>query len=106
MLEQSVLALRYVRVRTSARQAGAAADLSGTTVQMAFTDPDTDPVSGDWKTGSWDTDTTTSPDSYYARCLVGPGGTIALPVGTYAVHVKVTASPEVPVERAGLMKVV
>lgn len=106
MLQIPALSLQYVRVRVGSRQAGTAVDLDGYTVQLAFTAVDVAPVSGDWKTGSWDTDTTTNPDTYHARCLVGPAGAVTLTAGTYAVYVKVTATPEIPVLRAGLMEVV
>jgi len=105
MLEVSALSLTYVRTAVRHRQAGLTVDPTGNTVQMAFPAVGVDPVSGDWKTASWETDTTLTPDAYYARCLVGPGGTIALAAGTYGVWVKVTATPEIPVIKAGPMRV-
>lgn len=102
----SVLDLEYVRVPVSAKTAGADVNPTSDTVVMAFTAiPGVDPVGGDWKTSSWETDATTTPSTYYARCLIGPGGTIALAVGSYQVWVKVTDSPEVPVKRAGVLVV-
>ena len=53
------------------------------------------------------TDNTTSPATYEACCLVGPGGTVTLTAGViYAIHVKVTASPEIPVIPAGRVKAI
>ena len=75
------------------------------TVTMAFTAAGVDPVLGDYKTASWETDATTTPSTYYARCLVGPGGTVTLAAGTYEVWVKITDSPEVPVKRSGTLVV-
>lgn len=95
----SALSLEYVRVPVYAKEAGATVDPTGLTVQMAFTT--TTPVTGDWKSASWETDATTDPDTYYARCLVGPAGTITLSAGTYLVWVKITSSPEIPVKFAG-----
>lgn len=105
MLRISALSLEYVRVRVSATNAGAAVDPTGDTVVMAFTAEGVAPVSGDWKTASWETDATTTTDSYYARCLVGPSGTVTLTAGAYDVWVKVTDSPETPVMRAGNVEV-
>lgn len=102
----STASLEYVRVPMSATSSGAAYNPTSDAVQMAFLATNTAPVSGDWKTASWDTDSTTVPATYRAQCLVGPSGTVTLTAGTYTVWVKVTDSPEVPVKRAGLLKVV
>lgn len=103
----SSLSKVYVKVPVSATESGAPVDPTIATVTMAFTDVDTEPVSGDWKTADWETDTTRSPDRYYARCLVGPSGTVTLTDDTYAVWVKITGiTPEVPVIKAGSVLVV
>jgi hypothetical protein len=68
---------------------------------MAFTKGPT-PVSGDWKTAEWETAGT----KRYARCLVGPGGTTTLAKGLWAVWVKLTDNPEIPVKKAdGMLEV-
>lgn len=103
---QSVLSLNYVRVPVAARAAGSVINPTTDTVAMAFTSPGVDPVSGDWKTASWETDSSTTPDTYFARCLVGPSGTLALMAGTYDVWVRVTDNPEVPVELVGQLEIV
>jgi hypothetical protein len=105
VLEISALSLAYVRVQVRNKQSGAYTDPTGGTVQMAFPAVGVDPVSGDWKTASWETDPTPTPPAYYARCLVGPAGTVALAAGTYDTWVKVTATPEIPILPAGPMKV-
>lgn len=105
MLRISALSLEYVRVRVQASEAGAAVDPSGNTVVMAFVAEGVAPVSGDWKTASWETDTTTNPDTYFARCLVGPAGTVTLTAGIYDVWVRVTDSPEIPAIRSGNVEV-
>lgn len=66
------------------------------TVQMAFLAEGVDPAPSDWQDATW----TTVRGSYYANCLVGPGGTIQLAAGTYVVWVMVTDNPETPVLRA------
>lgn len=47
--------------------------------------------------GVWGTDASTTPDTYQATILVGPGGTVTLIEGNYNVLIKITDSPEVPV---------
>jgi len=78
-------------------------DPTSDTVQMAFVNGE--PTSGDWKTATWEADSSTNPTTYYARCLVGPGGTVTLSDGDYQVWVKITDSPEVPVLKAGRLVV-
>jgi hypothetical protein len=56
-----------------------------------------EPAAGDWKTAAWDgTD---------AKVLIGPGTSLALANGIYRVWVRITATPELPVVRGGLLKV-
>lgn len=75
------------------------------TVEMAFMATDGEPTAPDWKSASWETDTGPNPDRYYARCLVGPTGTVALVDGRYSVWVRVTDAPEVPIRRVGVLQV-
>jgi hypothetical protein len=98
--------LEYVRVPVYATSSGAQVNPTGDVVQMAFLPGSQAPESGDWKTASWDTDATTTPTTYRARCLVGPAGTVTLTRGTYTVWVKITDSPEVPVRAVGSLKVI
>lgn len=51
-------------------------------------------------TGSWGT-TQSYPTLYIAQCLVGPSGDVTLTTGSYAVWVKITSSPEVPILYSG-----
>ncbi len=104
--EISTASLEYVRVRVQATSSGVAVNPTGDSVSMAFLTTNVAPVSGDFKTATWDTDATTTPVTYRAQCLVGPSGTVTLAAGTYAVWVKVTDSPEVVVKRCGQLKVV
>jgi hypothetical protein len=98
-LRQSVLDLEWVRQRVSAKEAGSTVNPTADTVTMAFK-ASGDPVIGDFKTAEWETDANTNPDTYYARCLVGPGGTISLAAGTYRIWVKIVDSPETPIKRS------
>ena len=98
-LRMSVLDLDYVKVRVYAKENGLAIDPTADTVTMAFK-ASGDPAGGDFKAATWETDATTTPPSYYARCLVGPGGTVTLAAGSYRVWTKIVDAPEIPVKRA------
>lgn len=82
------------------RDSGLVPNLSADVVQMAFPLQSVAPVGGDWKAATWETDATASPTRYYARCLVGPAGTVTLATGLYDIWVKITHSPELPVIQA------
>lgn len=103
--EVAASSVEYVRVPIAASADGAAVDPTADTVVMAFIAGGASPGVSDWKTASWETDTTTTPDTYYARCLVGSAVTLTAGT-TYTVWVKVTDSPETPVKRAGLLRVI
>lgn len=60
-------------------------------VKLAFMPGIIKPATPDWNTGSWATDP--GPE-YLAQCLVGPTGTITVPIGTYNIWVTVFDSPE------------
>lgn len=64
--------------------------------EMAVLPEGQDPDSGDWQTAEWSGDD--------VICLVGPGTDIELTRGVrYEVWVRITASPEIPVLRPGLI---
>lgn len=100
--------LAYVRAKVSATASGAAVDPTGSTVSMAFVPTNTAPSAGSsaWKSASWDTDSTTTPATTRAQCLVGPGGAAELSAGTYYQFVKIGDSPETPILACGVVKVV
>jgi hypothetical protein len=101
MLNLFAASLQYVKVPVSATVNGVAYDPTSDTVQIAFTPVARDPDSADWLTASWETDGS----SYFARVLVGPGGSVQLAAGTFAVWVKVVDDPEVPVLQAGTITI-
>jgi hypothetical protein len=102
----SVLSLEYVRAPVRALKNGVPFDPTGDTVQLAFLPTGSSPTSGDWKTSSWEVGAAgTQSATYFARCLVGPGGAITLALGVYVVWVKVTDAPEVPVLQAGTLEI-
>lgn len=96
----STASTEYVRVNVSALIGGTIHDPTGDPVSMAFIPSSADPTDPDWHPGTWET----AGNVYKALCLVGPAnGGVVLPDGQYAVWVKVTDSPEVPVLRAGIL---
>lgn len=71
-------------------------DMTTYDVEMAVVQEGQDPTSGDWNTAAW--------DGTNAIVLVGPSTSIPLTRGvTYEVWVRITASPEIPVLRPGLL---
>lgn len=92
----STASLETIRVAVSASLSGAVVDPSEDDITFAFTTGAT-PVLGDFVAGSWEIVGT----DYFATCLVGTGGSKVLAAGLYAVWVKVTDNPEVPVRRVG-----
>jgi hypothetical protein len=102
----SHLATQYYLVPVTATKAGASYNPTGDTVQFAFMPTPTQvPGGGDWVTGTWSTNTASVLFPYSAQCLVGPSGTTTLGIGTYVAYVKVTDSPEIPVQIAGYLQI-
>ena len=89
--------LQFVSVPVAQNLGGS--NPTGLTVAMAFPKPGTEPTT--FYTASWET----SGGTYYAQCLIGPGGTAQLAQGYYDVYVKVTSSPETPVIYSGLLEI-
>jgi hypothetical protein len=82
-------------------------DPTALTVMFAFTTSEV-AAGATWYSGSWDGAAVLQSDGTYraiAQCMVGPGGTVTLAVGSYVVHVKVTDNPEIPAKKAGILKV-
>lgn len=87
---------------TSTTILGAAHDPTGDVVQMGFTaDDSTEPTT--WYSASWAG--ALGGNDYVATCLVGPGGTVQLPLGTYVQWVKVVDNPEIPVMICGMVQI-
>ena len=102
----SQLATEYVIIPVTVTKAGLAYNPTGDTVQFAFMPQPTQvPQSGDWVSGTWDTDTTSVLYPYSAKCLVGPSGTITLGIGNYVIYLKITDNPEIPVLIGGILSV-
>ena len=101
----SQLSLQYVFVPVSVTALdGTPYNPTGDTVELAFMPQATQvPSSGDWQTAGWASSTTNVLQPYSAYCLVGPGGTIQLGVGTYVIYVKITDVDEIPVLQAATL---
>lgn len=102
----SHLSTQYILIPVKAVQAGVPYNPTSDMVQFAFAPTATYvPQSGDWVTGSWQTDTTNFLYPYSARCLIGPSGVITLGIGTYVIYIKVADSPETPVLICGQLQI-
>lgn len=100
----SSLSTEYVEVFVRSTVHGYPHDPSADTVAMAFIPDSRDPGPSDWHTGSWDT---IGANRWVAQCLVGPAaGGVPLAAGGYAIWVRVTDNPEVPVEQVGQLVIV
>lgn len=97
--------LEYLPVLVNAFRAGEPYDPSSDSVWIALPDLDQNPISGGWKSATWDTVVVDSDTLYYAKILVGPGGDIDLALGDYDILVKISASPETPIIRAGRLTI-
>ena len=102
----SHLSLQYYFVPVQVTKLGVAYNPTGDTVQFAFMPTPTQvPGNTDWVAGSWDTSQASVLFPYNAKCLIGPGGTITLGIGTYISYMKVTDDPEIPVTVVGQLQV-
>lgn len=103
---QDALSTEFVRVAIGAVEDGLTIDPTSDSLQMAFPQTGVTPALGDWKSATWETDTGTTPVTYYARALVGPTGVVTLTEGTlYDVYVKITDSPEIVVRNTGALAI-
>jgi hypothetical protein len=101
------ISLDYVTYPVSTRQSGVLVDPTADVVEMAFVTegtPSASILSGDWNTGSWETDASLFTPVYYVRCLVGPGGTIQLAAQVWDVYVRIHDTPETTVLNAGQIR--
>lgn len=92
----------YVPVRVRVRE-----DVNPTSapISLAFMQGGIPPSSGNWVTAAWDPDDTTDPPTYWAQTLVGASGAITLPVGEWAVWIRIEALPEEVIHRVGRLVV-
>lgn len=101
VLTMSVLSTRNVRTQVSDELNGTVlVDPTGDDVSYAFMAPGVNPGLSDFVTASWQTIS----DRFYAILAVGPAGH-TLAVGTYIIWMKVSDSPEIPVEIVGVLRI-
>lgn len=107
MLIRPAQSLEFMLVPVAGSVAGVTLDPTTDPVGFAFL-PEGSPVtvSTTFITGDWETDATSSASPiYYARLLVGPTGDYQPTAGTSVdTYVKVTDSPEAPIEKAGTVR--
>lgn len=103
-LSISHLSLEYVSVPLAAfTLEGEPYNPTGDTVQMAFMPQASQvPQSGDWQAAILSANPENVLYPYVISCLVGPGGTITLGIGTYVIYTKVIDNPQIPVRQASL----
>lgn len=96
MLKMPAVSKEYVLVDWAATIAGVAVNPTSPAlpVEMAFPVRKSPPTT--FYTAIWEA----AGAAWKAGCLVGPGGTVTLPVGDYDVYVKVTSTPEIPIHQA------
>ncbi len=90
----------YVLARVLAKVSGSVIDPTIYPAEMAFTQSG-QPVTADWLSATWETNTTTTQATYYARVMIGPGSSKTLAAGRWVCWVRLTATPEIPVISPG-----
>jgi hypothetical protein len=105
-LTVSIQTKEDVRFPVSATKNGVPVNPTTGAVEIAFPASCVAPVTGDWKTGFWEIDESTDPDTYYAVILVGTGGTfVPAAAGLYDAWVRFTIGTEKPVRKVGQLNV-
>jgi hypothetical protein len=105
MLELPATSTEYIRVPVSAKEAAAWVNPTGDVVKMAVLAAGTaTPAAGasSWVTAGWETDSSTDPDTYYARAQLSA---FAVGVGVYDVWVQIVDTPETVIRRSGQLRV-
>jgi len=92
--------LEYLPIRVKATRLGGDYDPSVDPVEVAL--PEINVAPSTWKVATWQS----YDGKHYANVLVGTGGDFALAVGDYDIFVRITDSPEVPVLRAGMLRII
>lgn len=92
----------FVLIPVQIVQAGVAVDPTTKpwSVDIAFVsgdDPTVHPVTGDWHPAEWYREPRVNVLATFARQLIGPGGTVALGIGTWLPWVRYDTGVELPV---------
>jgi hypothetical protein len=89
----------YVRFPVFADTAGALANPTGDVVKVALlTNPNTPPITSDWKTAGWDVNVI---GGYVAQILVGPNGVTNPGAGTYYTWLQLADGGETVIRQVG-----
>jgi hypothetical protein len=104
MLSITSIETKFVQLPTTLTVSTGIGNPSADPVFMAFLSTKAEPVSGDWKTGSW---VQSASGGWLAQCLVGPGtgGVITLAKGQYYVWIKIVDPTETIEECVALLAV-
>jgi hypothetical protein len=102
----SHLSTQYYLLPVNATRSGTAYNPSGDAVAFAFMPTPTQvPGSGDWVPGSWDANPSSILYPYNAKVLIGTPASVTLGIGRYVVYVRITDSPQIPVDIAGYLNI-
>ena len=102
----SHLSTQYYLVPVSVTNLGLPYNPTGDSVQFAFMPTPTQvPQPSDLVGGVWETNPYSVLFPYNAKCLVGPGGTITLGIGTWIVYQKTTDNPQIPFDIVGQLQI-
>jgi hypothetical protein len=99
----------YVKVPVTARDSGGIINPITGSNAFAFLAPEATPAGGTtWTSGDWETVTQTGSGApiYKARCLIGPGGSIQLVVGSYDVWLRITYQTETVMRKVGSLRII
>lgn len=78
-----------LRIPVHTEQAGVQVNITTSAVSFAYVAQGTEPVTGDYKVGSWDTEVHDDNITYWAQSLVGSAGADTdLAEGTYSVWIR------------------
>ncbi len=102
MITISSPSTELVQFRVDIKIDGRVYNPTGDAAAIAFTPEETKPAAGDWHPATWDT---TPPNTYRAQILVGPSGGVTPGVGLWDAWVKITDNPEIPVRKAGQLRI-
>lgn len=103
ILPISVLSTEYVSIPVQALVDGQSIDPTIYPVQFAFRPIGVNPHDADWRDGTWQAGMTNG--LHMAQCLVGPASTVPLAPGMWAIWIKITSMPEIPVLQPGILQI-
>jgi len=99
--------LEYDRVEVEAARDGLPYDPTTADALFAYLEPGKCPGSADWVIGEWEQQSAEqqAQNIYPARCLRGPGGTVTLEAGVWAIWFRAANQPEDPVREVYMIEI-